>query len=239
MKKILSLFLFVTSFAHAQTADSVSASLHIKHRFYKTTVFKTAFVPVSLVAWGVATMGHRDMPFSSSDVQRWEQKKFPRFSTDADDYMPSASLVLMFGLDAAGVESRYNWINQAIIFGLANALNGYVTKEIKHQTHVLRPDASDKLSFPSAHTSSAFVAAEMLHQEFKDKSPWISVAGYTLASAVGAMRIMNNKHWMSDVVAGAGIGILSVRMTYLVYPILHRKICQLRPLKRNHPDQNF
>src|SRR6185503_15547473 len=129
-----------------------------------------------------------------------------------------------------GVKSRNTWYNQATMFFLANALNGLLTKRIKHNTHVMRPDASDKLSFPSAHTSSAFVAAEMLHQEFKEQSPWISIAGYTMASAVGALRIMNNKHWLSDVAAGAGVGILSVRLTYLIYPMVFRKVTK-RPAR--------
>jgi membrane-associated phospholipid phosphatase len=234
MKKVFAALILFAQFTSAQSLYNHAAgdSASHAHRWYKTTTFHTVLAPVSLVAFGVANMGNRELPISSGDVQRWRQREFPRFTTDIDDYMPSASLVVMFSLDAAGVESQHNWVNQAIIFGLANALNGYATKQLKLKTDVLRPDGSDRLSFPSAHTSSAFVAAEMLHQEFKDKSVWISIAGYSLASAVGALRIMNNKHWLSDVAAGAGIGILSVRLTYLAYPIIHRKICQLRPRAR-------
>ena len=179
-----------------------------------------------LIGYGIATMGDHEYPLSSGEIQEWRQSKFPTFKTDIDNYMPSASLVLMFGLDAAGVKSKNNWVNQAIIFGLSNALNGLATKKVKYITGIERPDHQDKLSFPSAHTSSAFVAAEMLHQEFKDQSIWISIAGYSLAGAVGALRVMNNRHWMSDVVAGAGFGILSVRLTYLVYPYFQRKVLE-------------
>ena len=65
--------------------------------------------------------------------------------------------------------------------------------------------------------------AEVLHQEFKDKTIWISVAGYSVATAVGVMRILNNRHWLSDVVGGAGFGILSAKLTYLLYPKINTK----------------
>ena len=79
---------------------------------------------------------------------------------------------------------------------------------------------SNNLSFPSGHTETAFVAAEFLHQEYKDKSVWISVGGYAAATFVGVARVYNNKHWVSDVVTGAGIGILSTKAVYWVYPYL-------------------
>jgi hypothetical protein len=232
MKKIFFLVLLACNIisAHAQNQSLAVDSIHRHVKWYVSPEFKSILAPAALVGYGIATIGHHELIVSSSEVQHWRQRNFPHFTTDVDNYMPSASLVLMFGLDAAGVKSRNSWVNQAIMFGLANALNGSVTKQIKHSTHMLRPDGADKLSFPSAHTSSAFVAAEMLHQEFKDQSPWISIAGYTLASSVGALRIMNNRHWLSDVVAGAGIGMLSVRITYLVYPVIYRAITR-RPAR--------
>ena len=57
-------------------------------------------------------------------------------------------------------------------------------------------------------------------EEYKDKSPWISFAGYAMASTVGSIRMLENHHWLSDVLAGAGLGILSVRVTYFVYPLV-------------------
>ncbi len=55
-------------------------------------------------------------------------------------------------------------------------------------------------------------------------SPWYGVAGYSIAGATGALRMMNNKHWFSDVLAGAGVGILSTKLTYFVYPFIKNKI---------------
>ena len=59
-------------------------------------------------------------------------------------------------------------------------------------------------SFPSGHTTQAFAVATVIAEHYD--SPWVKVASYGLASAVGFARINNNSHWMSDVVAGAAIG---------------------------------
>ena len=71
-------------------------------------------------------------------------------------------------------------------------------------------------SFPSGHTYIAFVGAETLRKEYGEEYPWLAVAGYAVATLVGTMRIYNDRHWAGDVLAGAGLGILSVNITYWI-----------------------
>ena len=52
--------------------------------------------------------------------------------------------------------------------------------------------------------------------EYRDTS-WISVGGYLCATATGIFRVTNNRHWVSDVLIGAGIGIASVKVVYLTH----------------------
>jgi membrane-associated phospholipid phosphatase len=92
-----------------------------------------------------------------------------------------------------------------------------VAHPVKRLARRDRPDASDFESFPSLHTARAFANAEFLRVEFKDVSPWYGIAGYTIAAATGYLRIYNNKHWLSDIVAGAGLGILSTKIAYWLY----------------------
>jgi membrane-associated phospholipid phosphatase len=94
---------------------------------------------------------------------------------------------------------------------------------VKSITNRERPDGSNHLSFPSGHTATAFVAAEFLHQEYGCKSVWIDIAGYGTAAFVGVARVYKNRHWLSDVVAGAGVGILTTKGVYWVYPRLKMK----------------
>lgn len=63
-------------------------------------------------------------------------------------------------------------------------------------------------SFPSGHTTAAFAAATVYSLEYKDKKlvPFIS---YGIATAIGLSRIVENKHWLTDVVAGAALGYIT------------------------------
>ena len=79
-----------------------------------------------------------------------------------------------------------------------------------------RPDCSAKNSFPSGHTFTAFVGAEIIRREYGKEHPWIAVAAYGVATVVGIMRVYNNRHWAGDVLAGAGLGILSTTLVYWV-----------------------
>ena len=57
----------------------------------------------------------------------------------------------------------------------------------------------------------------MLWQEYKDYSPWIAYSGYAVAAGTGFLRMYNNRHWLSDVIAGAGFGMLSTKLAYWLY----------------------
>lgn len=60
-------------------------------------------------------------------------------------------------------------------------------------------------AFPSGHSSVAFAAATVLSSYYRDHL-WVGITTYTLASLVAMSRIYDNKHWASDVVAGAALG---------------------------------
>jgi len=103
-----------------------------------------------------------------------------------------------------------------------------VVFSVKKVSGEWRPDGSDQLSFPSGHTANAFAAAEFLRQEYKGVSPWYGVAGYVVAGATGYLRMYNNKHWLGDIAAGAGVGIISTDLAYYIYPYIKRKIFKNR-----------
>lgn len=75
------------------------------------------------------------------------------------------------------------------------------------------------------------MGAELLRREYWDVSPWIGVAGYAVAAGTGFFRMYNNRHWLTDVIAGAGIGILSVQAAYWLYPAISKKFFHKRYLR--------
>lgn len=62
-------------------------------------------------------------------------------------------------------------------------------------------------SFPSGHTTASFAVASVIATQFRD-SKWIPITAYSVAGLAGLSRIYDNKHWLTDVVAGATIGTL-------------------------------
>jgi membrane-associated phospholipid phosphatase len=177
--------------------------------------------PTILIGAGIATMEDHGW-YSSYDAYDCIQRNYADFHTNLDDclwFLPAASV---YGLNLAGVKGKNNFVDRSVIFVVSFTLTGLGSIFIKSATKVTRPDGSDDRSFPSSHTALAFVSATFLHEEFKDKSIWFSVAGYSLASATGVLRMMNNKHWMSDVFVGAGLGILTTKIVYWVDPLLRK-----------------
>jgi membrane-associated phospholipid phosphatase len=83
--------------------------------------------------------------------------------------------------------------------------NGIATAGLKYATRRTRPDGSDRLSFPSAHASSTAAFAASI-SEMYDWDLKVSVPLYATALFVGASRVRDNKHYLSDVIAGLTLG---------------------------------
>lgn len=131
-----------------------------------------------------------------------------------DDYLRFVPIASVFALKACGVESASSW-KRLLVDGAASfAFSSGVTYALKHAIHEQRPDGTDNKSFPSGHAAAAFAGAAVLDKEFRHVSPWISVAGYGVATITAIDRVCRNRHHWGDVVAGAGIGVLGTEAGY-------------------------
>lgn len=139
-----------------------------------------------------------------------------------ETYIQYLPLAVTLGLKAFGVESRSSWGRMAVSGAAGGAIMLAATQSMKHLISTGRPDNSDDHSFPSGHTATAFVTATILHREYGHISPLVSIGGYATAAATGILRIRKNRHWASDVAAGAGIGILATELGYCITDALFR-----------------
>ena len=145
------------------------------------------------------------------------------FKTGIDDYTQFFGPAMVVGLKLGGYEGRSDWPRLLASAGMSYAIMATFVNGIKYSAGELRPDGSTRNSWPSGHTATSFVGATLLHKEYGlTRSPWFSVAGYGVATATGVMRVLNNRHWVSDVMSGAGIGILSTELGYAIGDMLFK-----------------
>ncbi|CCX64779.1 putative uncharacterized protein [Prevotella sp. CAG:1058] len=131
----------------------------------------------------------------------------PYHGDGIDDYLRLVPAVSVFALKAAGVESQSSWKRLVVNSAASFAIDVAVTYGLKYSIKSTRPDGTDRHSFPSGHASVAFCGAAILDKEFRKVSPWISVAGYAVATATAVDRVARNRHHWGDVAAGAAIGV--------------------------------
>ena len=182
--------------------------------WYRGKLVQASLVPAALIGYGISVYDDHGF-YSSHDARADIQRNFPNFNNHLDDYgqfVPYAELAAVL---AFGVDSRNDRVNLGLILIKSELLMLGAVEITKRATQHLRPDGSDYRSFPSGHTAQAFLAASIVHTELRDKSQWYGVGAYAVATTVGAFRMLNNKHWESDVFAGAGYGILSAHLAYL------------------------
>ena len=146
----------------------------------------------------------------------------PSFHKRYDDYTQYVPLAATWSLKAAGVQGRSTWGELAVNNAFSALLMASMVNGLKYTVREWRPDHSTRNSFPSGHTATAFLCATILHKEYGMISPWYSIGGYTLAGLTGVTRQLNNRHWIGDVLVGAGIGILSADLGYFLSDLIFK-----------------
>ncbi len=198
--KFVILFLSASVFiGNAQSKDSLSL---IKNQ--DKISYKKFIVPVTLITAGallLSTNLNRDL---QSNANHFFGKNF---HTNGDNFSPFVPIVQIYLGKSLGFKPKNDIQHQTINLVFANAIVGTVISVLKRAVGEERPDQSNRFSFPSGHTAIAFTNASLLFYEYKDSNLWYASSGFLFAAATGALRIANNKHYTSDVLAGAGIGM--------------------------------
>lgn len=187
-------------------------------------------VPCTLIGVGLVGLESDWLKYQNREIREELQENIDRKFT-IDDFSQYAPIAAVYGLKLCGIKGKHGYGDMTVILGTACTLMGAAVYTMKNVTKVERPDGSARNSFPSGHTATAFMGAELLRREYRDVSPWIGVAGYAVAAGTGFFRMYNNRHWLTDVIAGAGIGILSVQAAYWLYPVISKTFFHKRYIK--------
>lgn len=183
--------------------DSLAGVCGMEHKFKATQLI----VPGSLVTLGAVGIAFHEK------LGEWGSPTH----TGADNYIQYVPVAANLFLGSAGVRHKHSFVDRVIISVTAYAIEAALVNGLKYTAREARPGADGrKNSFPSGHSATAFTGAELVRKEYG----WgYGSAAYAIAIATGVLRVTNHKHWCNDVLAGAGIGILSVNAAYWLYPL--------------------
>ena len=167
-------------------------------------------IAIGAAGLGVGVAAHKAWPhhYSVADMEVKGDRGTSEFQ-----FVP---LAMPWVLKAAGVPTRSGWGRMAVSQAVGVGLMAGSVKLIKDNVSSLRPDGSDARSFPSGHTAWAFLGATMAAHELAGTSAWYAMGAYGIATAVAVERVLDRHHYPADVMAGAGIGILSSELGYLI-----------------------
>ena len=194
-------FLLLVFMGNAQTKDSIASEKKEDKISYKQFI-----APVALITTGSLLLNSA----LNDDLQSNANRFFGEdFQTSVDNFLPFIPVAQIYLGKSFGFKPKNNFKQQTINIAIANVMAVSVTEILKRSVKEERPDQSDDLSFPSGHTSVAFTNAALLYYEYKDSNLWYAGSGFLFATATGILRIANNRHYTSDVLAGAGIGLAS------------------------------
>lgn len=222
MKSLYLLVLLSTSILIAQNnvVDTIFVQDSVKNLKFN---YKQLIIPTALIGYGLIGIESDQIKNFNSEVQE-EVTEHIDDKVTIDDFAQYAPAAAVYALNAFGDKGKNNLRDRSIILASSYLMMSVTVLALKSTTKVERPDGSSNNSFPSGHTATAFAGAEFLWQEYKDKSIWYGISGYLVAAGTGAFRIINNRHWFTDVAAAAGIGILSTKAAYWMYPFLNKKV---------------
>ncbi len=211
--------------------DLFTAPDTVRHLHSKT---RSLIPPAILIGYGVSTFYVH--PLRRIDYYAYDQANKHDFvpTSHIENVIQYAPPVLVYGLNLIGVHGKNTFIDRTLIYLLAQGMLEATVFGLKHATHRERPNGADDYSFPSGHTANSFAGAEFMAQELSGNSVYYGYLGYALATTTGVFRIYHQDHWLSDVIAGAGFGILSTKAAYLLYPYIRNSITDPKKEEDRH-----
>lgn len=214
-----------------QQTDTFISNNKLSTSFFNQSFqVKQYIIPAVMIGYGAIALRNDGLKKINRQLRDEIWVKRPHSLTHIDNFLPLVPVAMVYGLNIAGVKGKNNFRDRTMILLMSNIITNATLFSVKKLSRELRPDASNYYSFPSGHTAIAFISAEFLYQEYKGVSPWYGVSGYAIAATTGYLRMYNNKHWLNDVVAGAGLGIAATKLTYWLYPKIKRKLFKDKPV---------
>ena len=186
-----------------------------KVKWYNTGEGRSYLVSGALIGFGLYTYKDEG-PLNRKTVKDEINRYLPNFEYHLDDYIQFVPYIAYYALDMVGIESKHTTRRKTSSLLIAGGLTMLTVQGLKYTVQEPRPDGSANNSFPSGHTATAFMGAHLFQKEYGHRSPFYSIGAYILATTTGVLRQLNDRHWISDVAVGAGLGISMTELAYLI-----------------------
>lgn len=216
---ILANFFCLSLFAQ----DSLPASKHDSDVIQKTSNHNAYLKPTALII-PASFLIYGGLKPVVSDISKLDNRimdhmlaRYPRDPFNAADYLMWVPSATVYTLDAFNVKMAHRFKQHLLLDAGSIVITGGLGLGMRIISRHIKGFDTENTEFPSGHTANAFRGAEILHQELKNKHNLLSYSGYIVATTVGAFRIYGKEHYLSQVLAGAGLGILSTKITYWIF----------------------
>ena len=224
--KIVTIIVLACSNIYFGQVKSDSAELRKQDiEIYGDSVYKPSYkkfiIPTVFIGFGVVSLSSDALKNLNSSTKYEIGEHQPKHIT-LDNYTQYLPAAMVYGYNLAGIKGKHNLKERTIIYGTSQLISAAFVLPLKHLVKEERPDGTNHLSFPSGHTTTAFSSAHFLFREYEDENIWLAISGYPIAIFTGVYRTLNDKHWVGDVVAGAGFGILSTELAYWLFPMVNK-----------------
>lgn len=180
---------------------------------------KQLILPASLISLGTFGVYNHCFGKLNSSIKEEMDKLRESHYFKADDYIQYLPAISYLGLDFLGIKAKHSFKERFIVEVTAYLSMTTIVNITKYTVKEPRPDTQARNSFPSGHTATVFTGAELVREEY---GLGIGIGAYAVATGVAFLRLYNNRHWVNDVIAGAGIGILSARIGYWMLPLYQK-----------------
>ena len=235
MKLFILLILFIPLLALSQNKKTYPKLKKInwtgkKLDVKQNSLLKKSIIPLSLCATGLIL---NQSPLKNN-MQKSILKPFNGYHTKLDDYIQYAPIVELYTFDLLKIPARNSVWNQTKFLVISELTTAGIIHLLKNTTKIKRPDGSSNNSFASGHTGQAFVTSQVLFNEYFRTKPLIGLSGYLFSVSTGALRVTNNRHWVPDVVMGAGVAILITNLVYHFEPLKN-----WNPWRKNNINTSF
>lgn len=197
---------------NSATAQDSNDSLAITEKVFRP---QQLIVPSALIAVGAFGVNNGWFCSVKEQVKDGFQDLRGDCRFKADDYLQYLPAAANLGLGLAGAKAKHPLLERVAATATAWAAMGIMVNATKYAVREKRPDSNSRNSFPSGHTATAFMGAELVREEYGNA---YGIGAYTVATGIAVLRLYNDRHWLNDVIGGAGTGILAARVGYWLLP---------------------